>query len=222
MDGDGDFRSAEVCKLRDEADIIVTNPPFSLFREFFAWIIKGKKKFVIIASNQSPTYKDVFSEIKKNRVWYGNGFERGNAFFRVLEKREYAGGVYDEKTGLVKFRNCIWLTNIDHGKRHEPLQLMTMADNIKYSKHNEIRGHGYVRYDNYDAIEVKYADAIPIDYEGIMGVSVTFLEKYCPEQFEIVGNETDLGLSKGRGYVNGKRLAGRIFIRKIKNYEERT
>ena len=102
-------------------------------------------------------------------------------------KKDYADGVYDVKTNLVKFRNCCWYTNIDHGRRHEPLPLMTKEDNILYSKHKEIRGRGYIRYENYDAIDVPYTDAIPIDYEGIMGVPLTFLDKYCPEQFEIIG-----------------------------------
>ena len=187
LEGDGDFRSPEVTALRDEADIIVTNPPFSLFREFLAWIVQADKKFVIIGNMNALTYKEVFPLIKDNRIWLGNGFHNGNAFFRPIGEREYANGVKDDSTGLVKFRNCCWFTNIDHGRRHQPLSLMTMEENIMYSKHKEIRGKGYQHYDNYDAIEVPFTDAIPSDYDGAMGVPISFLDKYCPEQFEILG-----------------------------------
>ena len=188
LEGDGDFRSKEVTKLRDEADFVITNPPFSLFREFLAWIMEGKKKFVIIGNMNCITYKEVFPLIKDNKVWLGIPFPGGNAFFRPALQGNYASGVYDERTNLVKFRNCIWLTNIDHGRRHQPLNLMTMADNLRYSKHKEIRGKtAYAHYDNYDAIEVPFTDAIPSDYDGVMGVPISFLDKYCPEQFEILG-----------------------------------
>ena len=187
LNGDGDFRSEEVTKLRDEADIIVTNPPFSLFREFVAWIMEANKEFVIIGNQNAITYKEIFPLLMNNEIWLGNGFKGGNAFFRVVEDRDYASGVYDKTTGLVKFRNCCWFTNIDHGKRHQPLRLMTEAENIRFSKHKEIKGIGYQKYENYDAIEVNYCDAIPSDYDGIMGVYSTFFDKYCPEQFEIVG-----------------------------------
>lgn len=188
MEGDGDFRSKEVCKLRDEADIIVTNPPFSLFREFLAWIVAANKQFLIIGNMNAISYKEVFPLIKENKMWLGNGFKGGNAYFRPAGLREYANGVYNEETGLVKFRNCCWFTNIDHGRRHQPLSLMTMAENLKFSRHKEIKGRkDYIHYDNYDAIEVPYTDAIPSDYEGVMGVPLSFLDKYCPEQFEIIG-----------------------------------
>jgi hypothetical protein len=188
LEGDGDFRSAEVKALRDEADIIVTNPPFSLFREFLAWIVEAEKKFLVIGSMNAITYKEIFPLIMDNKLWLGNGFQSGNAYFRIIGEANYANGVYDESTGLVKFRNCCWMTNLDHGRRHQPLQLMTMADNLKFSKHKEIKGRAsYDHYDNYDAIDVPYTDAIPSDYEGVMGVPVSFLDKYCPEQFEIIG-----------------------------------
>ncbi len=187
LNGDGDFRSPEVTALRDEADIIVTNPPFSLFREFLAWIVEADKKFVIIGNMNALTYREVFPLIKDNKIWLGNGFHNGNAYFRPVGEREYASGVKDDSTGLVKFRNCCWFTNLDHGRRHQPLLLMTMEENIMYSKHKDIRGKGYAHYDNYDAIEVPYTDAIPSDYEGAMGVPITFLDKYCPDQFEILG-----------------------------------
>ena len=187
--GDGDFRSKEIRALRDEADIVVTNPPFSLFREFMAWIMEAEKQFIIIGNMNAITYKEIFPLIKENRIWLGNGFQNGNAYFKVEAPRGfYAEGVYDEKTNLVKFRNCCWFTNLDHGRRHEPLKLMTMADNFKHSKHKDVRGKtSYDHYDNYDAIEVPYTDAIPSDYDGVMGVPISFLDKYCPEQFGIVG-----------------------------------
>ena len=197
LEGDGDFRSKEIRALRDEADIIVTNPPFSLFREFVAWLIDSKKLFIIIGNMNAITYKEVFPLIMDNKMWLGNGFQNGNAFFRIINEREYADGVYDAETGLVKFRNCCWFTNIDHGRRHQPLRLMTMADNFKHSKHKEIRGRKeYVHYENYDAIEIPYTDAIPSDYDGVMGVPTSFLDKYCPEQFEILGI-TDRGNEYG-------------------------
>ncbi len=189
LDGDGDFRSDEVKRLRDETDIIVTNPPFSLFREFLAWIMEADKKFLVIGNMNTINTKDVFPLVVSGKLWTGNGFTNGNAYFQVADgtKTSYADGVYDSTTNLVKFRNCCWYTNLEHGRRHQPLQLMSMSDNIRYSRHREIRDVGYRHYDNYDAIEVPYSDAIPSDYDGVMGVPVTFLDKFCPEQFEIVG-----------------------------------
>lgn len=188
LEGDGDFRSAEIKNLRDEADIIITNPPFSLFREFLAWIIEAGKQFVIISNLNAITYKEVFPLIKNDKMWLGNGFHAGNAYFSSPFAKEYAEGVYNPETGLVKFRNVCWFTNLDHGRRHQPLPLMTLADNLKYSKHKEIKGKkSYDHYENYDAIEVPYTDSIPSDYDGIMGVPISFLDKYSPEQFEIVG-----------------------------------
>ncbi len=217
LDGDGDFRSEEVTRLRDEADIIVTNPPFSLFREFLFWVVSANKQFIIIGNTNAITYKEVFPLIASNKMWLGNGFHKGNAYFETPFADRYKDSVLNEETGLVKFRNCCWFTNIDHGRRHQPLQLMTMADNLKYSKHKEIRENGYPKYDNYDAIEVAYTDAIPSDYEGVMGVPISFLEKYCPEQFEIVafrkGNDgKDLIYSTLRG---GVQPYFRILIRRI-------
>ncbi len=184
LEGDGDFRSDEVKALRDEADIIITNPPFSLFREFFAWIMESKKQFVIIGNINALSYKEIFPHIRENRVWFGvsNG----------------AKGYIKPEGGIMKMGNTCWYTNIDHGRRHEPLPLMTMEDNILYSKHKEIKGKGYVHYENYDAIDVPFYDAIPSDYDGLMGVPRTFLDKFCPEQFEIIGNaEGDAGKELG-------------------------
>lgn len=190
LEGDGDFRSQEVTALRNEADIIVTNPPFSLFREFLAWIVQADKKFVIISSKNSITYKEVFPLIKENKLWVGTtSFNKDMLFIppttvNPSEKASTATRIVDE---IVYLRSpAVWFTNIEHGRRHQPLQLMTMADNIKFSKHKEIRGKEYQKYDNYDAIEVPFTDAIPADYEGVMGVPISFLDKYCPEQFEIV------------------------------------
>ena len=188
LEGTGDFRTDEIKALRDEADIIITNPPFSLFREFLAWIVeaKNKKQFTIIGSMNVITYKDVFPLIKDNEMWLGNGFHAGNAFFAIPIEKQYASGVFDEATGLVKFRNCCWFTNIDHGRRHQPLQLMTMADNLKFNKKIKDK-NAYQKYDNYDAIEVPVTLAIPSDYKSIMGIPISFLDKYSPEQFEILG-----------------------------------
>ncbi len=200
LEGDGDFRSKEIKALRDEADIIVTNPPFSLFREFVMWLMDSGKQFIIIGSMNAVSYKEIFPLIKDNKMWMGNGFQNGNAYFRIDALRSsYADGVFDESTNLVKFRNCCWYTNIDHGRRHQPLQLMTMAENFKHSKHKELRGRKeYIHYENYDAIEVPFTDAIPSDYDGVMGVPLTFLDKYCPEQFEIIGHpHGDYGLELG-------------------------
>lgn len=189
LQGDGDFRSTEITTLRDEAAIVITNPPFSLFREFLAWILESKKDFVIIGNMNAITYKEVFPLIKENKMWLGNGFTSGNAYFGIpmIADKDYANGVYDATSNLVKFRNCCWFTNIDHGRRHQPLSLMSMEQNIKFSKHKEVKDHEYQKYDNYDAIEVPYTDAIPNDYDGVMGVPISFLDKYCPEQFEILG-----------------------------------
>ena len=188
LEGDGDFRSKEIKALRDEADIIVTNPPFSLFREFVAWLMEGQKQFVIIGTMNAISYKEIFPLLMNDKMWLGNGFQNGNAYFRIVNERDYADGVYDAETGLVKFRNCCWFTNIDHGRRHKPLKLMTMVENFKHSKHKEVRGlKEYIHYDNCNAIEVPYTDAIPSDYLGVMGVPISFLDKYCPEQFEITG-----------------------------------
>lgn len=209
MNMDGDFRSAEVTALRDEADIIITNPPFSLFREFLAWIMKGKKKFLIIGSMNAITYKEVFPLIKENQIWLGATGNGTDMVFGVpkgtevdqrdKEKAARLGYVGD----FTRLGNSCWFTNLDHGRRHEPLRLMTMSDNLRFSRHKDLKANGYRNYDNYDAIEIPYTDSIPSDYTGIMGVPISFLDKYCPEQFEILGmgeNEDLYGL-KTRVYT---------------------
>ncbi len=186
----GDFRSAECVAFLKQADIVVTNPPFSLFREYVVQLAEHGKKFLIIGSKNAITYKEIFPLIKGNRMWVGAGFAQGNAYFSIPadRAREFANGVYDKSTGLVKFRNVGWFTNLDHGRRHEEMPLMTIADNLKFSKHKEIKGkRRYDRYDNYDAIEVPFTDAIPSDYDRAMGVPISFLDRYNPEQFEILG-----------------------------------
>ena len=192
LEGDGDFRSDEVKKLRDEADIIITNPPFSLFREFLAWIMEAGKQFVIIGNQNAITYKEVFPLIKENKIWLGKGFPGNVGFFGSPYEDIAVASVHKE--GLIRVSGIMWFTNIDHGRRHQPLPLMTMADNLKYSKHKEIKENGYLHYDNYDAIEVPYSDAIPSDYDGVMGVPITFLTKHCPYQFVIIGMCENLDL----------------------------
>jgi hypothetical protein len=189
LEGDGDFRSEEVTALRDQADIIITNPPFSLFHDFVTWLVDGGVEFSIVGSRSAIGYQEVFPLLRDDKIWIGKGFHKGDAFFQIPDaaRTTYASGVFNEATRTVHFRNTTWFTNIEHGRRHEPLQLMTAADNFKYSKDKKVRGIGYLRYDNYDAIEVPSVEAIPSDYEGVMGVPVTFLDKYNPEQFEIMG-----------------------------------
>lgn len=230
LDGEGDFRSKEVTALRDEADVVITNPPFSLFREFVGWLRTGKKQFAIIGNKNAITYKEIFPLIKSNALWLGNGFAQGNAYFRIPDgaENDYASGVYDEGTGLVKFRNVDWFTNIDHGRRHEPMQLMTAADNLRYNKKfiNTLDGAAdYRRYDNFDAIEVPYSDAIPSDYDGVMGVPISFLDKLNPDQFDVVGYSrgehcpdrlkiVGTGLDHSQPYIGGVAKYARILIQR--------
>jgi len=197
LTGDGDFRSAEIKKLRDESDVIITNPPFSLFREFLAWIIEAGKQFLIIGNMNAITYKDVFPLIKENKVWLGPSISSGDREFQVPDgyPLNAAGWRVDaEGKKFLRIKGVRWFTNLDHGRRHQPLPLMTMNDNLKYSKHKEVTSsEAYLMYDNYDAIEVPFTDAIPSDYHGVMGVPISFLDKYSPEQFVILGT-SDNGL----------------------------
>jgi len=190
LDGDGDFRSEESISLLKQADIVITNPPFSLFREYIKQLVDYNKKFLIIANINAITYKEVFPLIKENKIWLGTGMGRWISGFIVPESYELYGTearIDEEGNRIVATNNCLWFTNLDHGKRHKPLPLMTMSDNIKFSSHKEIKGKEYKKYDNYDAIEVPYTDSIPSDYNGIMGVPITFLDKYNPDQFVIIG-----------------------------------
>ena len=196
LKGDGDFRSAEVTKLRDEADIIVTNPPFSLFREFFAWVIDTGKKFLLISNKNCITYKEVFPYIKAGKMWTGKTSMSQDILFKIppeLQMQFIANGKegskYKNVNGEILGRSpSVWFTNIDHGRLHQPLELMTLSDNLKYSKHKDLKEkHAYEMYDEYNAIEIPFTDAIPVDYNETMGVPISFLEKHCTEQFEIVG-----------------------------------
>lgn len=194
LEGDGDFRSEEVTRLRDEADIIITNPPFSLFREFLAWIMEAGKKFAVIGNMNAITYKEVFPLIKDNKVWLGATGNGNDMVFgvpkgaKVDEKDKAKAAKLGYVGNYTRLGNSCWFTSLEHGRRHAFLPLMTMADNLRYSKHKELRGKSaYDHYDNYDAIEVPFTDAIPSDYDGVMGVPISFLNKYCPEQFEILG-----------------------------------
>ena len=231
LQGDGDFRSEEVKKLRDEADIIVTNPPFSLFREFLAWIIEAEKKFLIIGNKNCITYKEVFPLIKENKLWVGTMpmgvdmlFNVPGEYAKKMLKEGKEGSNYKIVNGTVYGRSSsVWFTNLDHGRRHQLLSLMPMAKNLRYSKHKEIKGKAsYEHYDNYDAIEVPFTDAIPSDYNGAMGVPISFLDKYNPEQFEIVGWSRHNEYNMDGGYwlggkndatVNGKDVYRRILIK---------
>ena len=230
LDGDGDFRSAEIKALRDESDFIITNPPFSLFREFVSWIFETDKKFLIIGNMNAITYKEVFPLFKDNKMWYGVSISSGDRRFNVPDSYPLNAsgcGIDDNNQKYIQVKGVRWFTNIDHGKRHKPLSLLTMNDNLKFNKKlkNPKYQNIYKKYDNYDAIEIPLTEVIPSDYEGIMGVPISFLDKYCPEQFEIIDISSNLARpiiingkrGTGRFYVNGKRLYDRIAIRKIKS-----
>ncbi|WP_257159621.1 adenine-specific methyltransferase EcoRI family protein [Corynebacterium cystitidis] len=190
LEGDGDFRSEEITKLRDEADMVITNPPFSLFREFLAWLEDGDVLYSIIGNMNAITYKEVFPLVKDNKLWYGQSIHSGDREFRVPESYPLAAAGFrtdEEGNNYIKVKGVRWFTNIQHGRRHEPLPLMTMEDNLRFNKKISQNPTSYMRYDNYDAIEVPVTSGIPLDYEGIMGVPISFLDKYSPEQFEILG-----------------------------------
>ena len=205
---DGDFRSKESIKLLKQADIVVTNPPFSLFREYVSQLIEYNKEFVIIGSLNAITYKEIFKLIKEDKFWLGYGFNNGNAYFKIPDKREFASGVYDEQTGLVKFRNCTWYTNLDIEKRHEDLILYKLYNPEEHPK-----------YDNYDAINIDKTKEIPMDYAGAMGVPITFLDKYNPDQFELLGIDRYIEDNPKYGHrfsINGKEIYARIIIKNKK------
>jgi hypothetical protein len=196
LEGSGDFNSDEVRALRDESDFIITNPPFSLFRKFFAWIMESGKKFLLICNKNCISYKEVFGHFRDNQMWCGKTPMGADMLFSMPPEiedlfinNEKEGSKYKIVNGRVMGRSAsVWFTNIEHGRRHEPLQLMTKANNLRFSKHKELRGQlDYPHYDNFNAIDVPFVDAIPSDYDGIMGVPISFLGKYCPEQFKIMG-----------------------------------
>ena len=205
LQGDGDFRSKECIELLKQADIVVTNPPFSLFREYVAQLIEYDKKFLIIGHQNAITYKEIFSLIKENKMWLGYGFKGGAGHF--ISKYEDVATAGDHREGMIRVSGVTWFTNLEHNKRHEEL--------ILYKEYNpEKFPEEYPKYDNYDAIEVKKTAEIPMNYNGVMGVPITFLDKYNPEQFEIVKfrkGDDDKDLS-----INGKCPYFRILIKKIK------
>jgi hypothetical protein len=235
LEGDGDFRSEEITKLRDEADIVITNPPFSLFREFLAWLVEGGKRFAIIGNKNAITYKEVFPLIRENKLWLGSTSMSKDMLFGVPENiaREFVangkeGSSWRRVNGQVMGRSTsVWFAKIEHGRRHEPLPLMTEAENLRFNK--AVKDTGYVKYDNYDAIEVPRTDAIPSDYEGVMGVPISFLDKYNPDQFEILGMAASAGYSAGivgipfegvkdaRPLIGGKNTYARVFLRRRQN-----
>jgi len=197
LDGDGDFKSYEIKKLRDEADIIITNPPFSLFRNFLEWIVEADKEFLIIGNLNAITYKEVFPLIKNNKVWLGNNYKvnGGAMFYEIPEDianleqvREVKTNEIGKKVYITRVQGVRWFTNLDHGRLHEKLPLMTEADVIKFSTRRP-----FIKYDNYDAIEVSLVKNIPSDYEGVIGVPISIMDKYSPEQFIILGT-SDNGL----------------------------
>lgn len=196
----GDFRSPECMEILKEADIVVTNPPFSLFREYVSQLIEYDKKFLIIGSLNAITYKEIFKLIKDNKIWLGYGFSGGNAYFKTPHYEDFVNGVYDKETGLVKFRNVTWFTNLDIKKRHEDLILYEKYDSEKYPK-----------YDNYGGINVDKAKEIPLDYKGAMGVPITFMAKYNPKQFKII--KFRKGDDNKDLCINGKCPYFRILIR---------
>ena len=220
LKGDGDFRSDECIELLKQADIVCTNPPFSLFREYVAQLIEYNKKFIIVGNKNAITYKEIFPLIKENKLWCGFMPMGIDMLFEVppevaeqfiTEKKE--GSTYRIVNGVVRGRSqSMWFTNLDHVKRHEELFLYKRYSPAEYPK-----------YDNYDAIEVGKTVEIPMDYDGVMGVPISFLDKYNPEQFEILGSADDknyypiiFGKNEGRITLQGKQPFKRLFIRRIK------
>lgn len=189
LEGGGDFRSQECIELLQEADIVVTNPPFSLFKEFMALLAKHEKKLLVIGNLQALTYKTIFPLIKADKLWMGVTIHSGDREFRVPDHYPLnASGHRTDEDGnkYIRVKGVRWYTNLDHGRRHQVLPLMSMKDNLRFNK--KLSGKSvYEKYENYDAIEVSFTDSIPSDYEGVMGVPITFLDKYNPEQFEILG-----------------------------------
>lgn len=206
LQGNGDFRSEECKKILERSDIVVTNPPFSLFREYISQLEQFNKKFLIISNINAITYKEVFSMIQSNKAWLGVGFGRGISGFIVPDNYELYGTetkIHDSGQKVISPNNCMWLTSLDNKKRHEPIKL------VKQYKGNEC---DYPFYDNYYGINVNKTKDIPFDYNGVMGVPITFLNKFDPEQFEIVKfRKGDDGKDLR---VNGKTPYFRILIKK--------
>lgn len=211
LKGDGDFRSQECIELLKQADIVVTNPPFSLFREYVAQLIEYDKQFLIIGNINAISYKEIFKLIMENKAWLGVNMGRGISGFIVPSHYELYGteARVDEKGNrIVATNNCLWLTNLDNPKRHEELILFKKYDPKEYPT-----------YDNYNAINVDKTKDIPMDYKGIIGVPITFLDKFNPDQFEIIGQMATTKIDEfnfGYPYVNGSKIYARILIRNKK------
>ena len=216
LHGNGDFRSPECLALLDEADIVVTNPPFSLFREYVSLLVEREKKFIIIGNQNAITYKEIFPLLKENKMWLGPSIHSGDRAFYVPDDYplKAAGcGVDDTGRKFIRVKGVRWYTNLDVKQRHEEMILYKRYDPELYPK-----------YDNFDAIEVSKTADIPCDYAGVMGVPITFWDKYCPDQFEILGADEAEGTGFSMGlfiagskykqcYANGRRVYKRIFIR---------
>lgn len=205
LQGNGDFRSEECIALLKQADIVVTNPPFSLFREYAAQLVEHGKKFLIVGHQNAITYRDCFKIIKENKMWLGFGFRGGAAHFINKHYKDYAAAS-DHKDGMIRVSGVQWFTNLDHDKRHENL--------ILYKKYTPKE---YPKYDNYDAINVDKTKDIPMDYKGVIGVPITFLDKFNPNQFEITGQMVTTKVDEfnyGYPYVKGKKVYARILIKR--------
>lgn len=225
--GDGDFRSDESVELLKQSDVVVTNPPFSLFREYIRQLVEHDKKFLVIGNMNAITYKEVFPLLKGNKVWLGNNYKvnAGAMFFEIPENianleqvREILTNESGKKVYITRVQGVRWFTNLDHGRRHQPLPLMTAKDVIKFATKKP-----FEKYDNYDAIEVSLVKNIPSDHDGVMGVPISFLDKYCPEQFEIIGASDNGAVDEkyklphfkkhNEPYVRGNKQFKRIFIK---------
>lgn len=206
LEGNGDFRSRECVELLKQADIVVTNPPFSLFREYVAQLIEYKKNFIVVGHQNAITYREIFPLIKNNLLWLGYGFKGAAAFF-IANYEDYASATSHQQ-GCIRVSGVVWFTNIETTKRHEEL--------ILYKKYSPAE---YPKYDNYDAINVDKTNEIPADYDGVMGVPITFLDKYNPDQFEILGATE----SEGKGFSNGlwieERKTAQPLVNGIKKYK---
>ena len=204
LTGDGDFRSKECIELLKQADIVVTNPPFSLFREYVAQLIQYNKKFIIIGHQNAISYKEIFKLLKENKIWLGYGFHRNMAHFINKHYEDYASDL-DHKEGMIRVSGIVWFTNVDIEKRHEDLIL------FKTYHGNE---HEYPKYENYDAINVDKTKDIPMDYPGAIGVPITFMDKYNPDQFEIIA----LGIVGSIVFTSNRKME--ILDKKRKAYGE--
>lgn len=239
LKGDGDFRSDEVKKLRDEADIIITNPPFSLFREFLSWLIESGKQFIIIGNENDATTKETFPLVRDGVMWLGKN--AGDMSFKVpkdSEPRETRFWIDEKGQKWRSMGNICWYTNIDLKRRHTVLNLMTMQDNLRYNKplikklEKDYGLKTYPKFDNYNALEVPRYDAIPSDYDGVMGVPITFLKLHNPRQFRIIGHTHSgdttpeveklrtIPSQRHRGHINGKQIYDRILIQKVDGENE--